>query len=34
MTVDTQLADLPRLHGRYLLLQRGKKSHHLLTVAG
>ena len=32
VALDTALADLPRLHGRFLLLQRGKKSHHLVTV--
>jgi tyrosyl-tRNA synthetase len=31
---DTDLGSVERLHGRYLLLQRGKKSHHLLTIAG
>ena len=31
---DADLAAIERLHGRYLLLQRGKKSHHLLTVDG
>jgi tyrosyl-tRNA synthetase len=34
LTLDTDLADMPRLHGRFLLLQRGKKSHHLVTVSG
>jgi tyrosyl-tRNA synthetase len=34
MTLETRVDDLPRLHGRYLLLQRGKKSHHLVTVIG
>ena len=34
LDVDTDLATVPRLHGRYLLLQRGKKSHHLVTVVG
>ena len=34
ITPDASLADAARLHGRYLLLQRGKKTHHLLTVAG
>ena len=34
MSLDTGLSDEPRLHGRYLLLQRGKKSHHLVTVGG
>ena len=34
LSLETTLADVPRLHGRYLLLQRGKKSHHLVTVAG
>jgi len=29
---DADLAAAPRLHGRYLLLQRGRKSHHLVTV--
>lgn len=28
----TDAAALPALHGRYLLLQRGKKSHHLVEV--
>ncbi len=30
--LDSQLADLHLLHGRYLLLQRGRKSHHLVEV--
>jgi tyrosyl-tRNA synthetase len=34
LSPDTELTSIPRLHGRFLLLQRGKKSHHLLTVAG
>ena len=34
LSPDTSLADEPRLHGRYLLLQRGKKSHHLVAVEG
>ena len=34
LSAEADLAALPRLHGRFLLLQRGKKSHHLLTVAG
>lgn len=29
-----RLADLPRLHGRYLLVRRGKSSYHLLELAG
>jgi tyrosyl-tRNA synthetase len=29
---NVQLSDVVPLHGRYLLLQRGKKSHHLLEV--
>ncbi|MFW2336449.1 tyrosine--tRNA ligase [Ilumatobacter sp.] len=29
---SSQLSALDRLHGRYLLLQRGKKSHHLVEV--
>lgn len=32
--IDADLADWPRLRGRFLLLQRGKKLHHLVTVAG
>jgi tyrosyl-tRNA synthetase len=32
LDVNAQLSDHARLHGRYLLLQRGKKSHHLLEV--
>jgi tyrosyl-tRNA synthetase len=32
--LDDELASFGRLHGRYLLLQRGRKSHHLLTVTG
>jgi len=31
--VNTQLSELILLHGRYLLLQRGKKSHHLVEVS-
>jgi tyrosyl-tRNA synthetase len=34
LSADTDLASAPRLHGHYLLLQRGKKSHHLLSVVG
>jgi tyrosyl-tRNA synthetase len=34
MSLDSDLAGASRLHGRYLLLQRGKKSHHLLAVDG
>jgi tyrosyl-tRNA synthetase len=34
LAIDADLVDAPRLHGRYLLLQRGKKSHHLVTVTG
>ncbi len=34
LTVDTALAETTPLHGRYLLLQRGKKSHHLVTLSG
>ena len=33
ITVDTQLADSARLHGRYLLFQRGKKTHHLVDLS-
>jgi len=29
---NTQLNEHVLLHGRYLLLQRGKKSHHLVEV--
>ncbi len=29
---NSQLSAYERLHGRYLLLQRGKKSHHLLEI--
>jgi tyrosyl-tRNA synthetase len=29
---DARLGDLPRVHGRYLLLRKGKKSHHLVEV--
>jgi tyrosyl-tRNA synthetase len=29
---NTQLSEHARLHGRYLLLQRGKKTHHLVEV--
>jgi hypothetical protein len=29
---DTDLAAQTLLHGRYLLLQRGRKSHHLVEV--
>jgi len=34
LAADTDLVAAPRLHGRYLLLQRGKKSHHLMSVVG
>jgi tyrosyl-tRNA synthetase len=34
LTADSDLTAIARLHGRFLLLQRGKKSHHLVTVAG
>jgi tyrosyl-tRNA synthetase len=29
---DSRLSEQTRLHGRYLLLQRGRKSHHLVEV--
>ncbi len=32
LDASSQLSTLEPLHGRYLLLQRGKKSHHLLEV--
>jgi tyrosyl-tRNA synthetase len=32
LDANAQLGDLVRLHGRYLLVQRGKKSHHLIEV--
>jgi tyrosyl-tRNA synthetase len=32
LDLTADLASAPRLHGRFLLLQRGKKSHHLVTV--
>ena len=32
LDATSDLATAGRLHGRYLLLQRGKKSHHLVTV--
>ncbi len=32
LDANAQLSHLIRLHGRYLLLQRGKKSHHLIEV--
>jgi tyrosyl-tRNA synthetase len=32
LEADSRLDQVERLHGRYLLLQRGKKSHHLVTV--
>jgi tyrosyl-tRNA synthetase len=32
LDASSQLSSHARLHGRYLLLQRGKKSHHLLEV--
>ena len=34
LSAEADLTSAPRLHGRFLLLQRGKKSHHLLTVSG
>jgi tyrosyl-tRNA synthetase len=30
---DVDLAEVPRLQGRYLLFQRGKKTHHLVDLA-
>jgi tyrosyl-tRNA synthetase len=30
---NSQLSDLELLHGRYLLLRKGKKSHHLLEIS-
>ena len=32
LTADTRLPEQKLLHGRYLLLQRGRKSHHLVEV--
>ena len=32
LDADTDLAEQTLLHGRYLLLQRGRKSHHLVEV--
>ena len=32
LDTSSLLSDRKRLHGRYLLLQRGKKSHHLLEI--
>ena len=32
LDANSQLSGIALLHGRYLLLQRGKKSHHLLEV--
>lgn len=32
LDANAQLSDLPRLHGRYLLLRKGKKSHHLVEI--
>jgi tyrosyl-tRNA synthetase len=32
LTADTRLSEQKLLHGRYLLLQRGRKSHHLVEV--
>lgn len=32
LDADSDLGAVSRLHGRYLLVQRGKKSHHLVTV--
>ena len=34
LDTESDLAAAARLHGRYLLLQRGKKSHHLVRVSG
>jgi tyrosyl-tRNA synthetase len=33
LTNETTLGEIAPLHGRFLLLQRGKKSHHLLCLA-
>jgi len=30
---NTQLSDIPRLHGRYLLLRKGKANHHLIEIS-
>ena len=32
LTSETSLPEQKLLHGRYLLLQRGRKSHHLVEV--
>ena len=32
LTLESRLDEVPLLHDRYLLLQRGKKSHHLVEV--
>lgn len=32
LDANSQVRALPRLHGRFLLLQRGRKSHHLVEV--
>ena len=30
---NTQLSDIARLHGRYLLLRKGKANHHLIEIS-
>jgi len=32
LDANSQLSDLPLLHGRFLLLRKGKKSHHLVEI--
>jgi tyrosyl-tRNA synthetase len=32
LAVDDDLRECPRLHGRWILLQRGKTNHHLVEV--
>ncbi len=33
LTEDSQLTGLPRLHGRFLLLRKGKTNHHLVEIS-
>jgi tyrosyl-tRNA synthetase len=33
LSEDSQLTDIARLHGRYLLLRKGKSNHHLVQIS-
>jgi len=34
LDANSQLTDVPLLHGRYLLLRKGKSNHHLVEISG